>query len=316
MSDWRNDNERKLAPLNYQTEVFRKGVRYERPPLTFDTTLWAQKAKEILSRDAFNYVNGNAGTDQSEANNTTAFRRRAFLPKRLTGQDKFPDLSVELFGKTYAFSIGLCPVGVQRLFHVDGELASAKAAAEENIPYIFSSASATSIEDVAKINGSDNRWFQLYWPDQRHQEITASLLSRAQNHGYDVLVVNVDTFIMGWRPRDQDEGYNLFLKPDHVGLEIGLTDPVFRHIFKEQFGKEVDEDLERSSPLWSQIVSPGYPHKWEDLATLRAQWRGPIVVKGIQTVEDTESCVNAGMDGVYVSDHGGRYYSVLFRLYI
>ena len=197
MSGSRDDNERKLAPLNYQTEVYKKGLRYERPCLTFDTTLWERKAKEILPRDPFNYVNGNAGTGQSDANNTTPFRKWAFLPKRLTRQDKFPDLSVELFGKTYDYPIALCPVGVQRIFHVDGELATAKAAADENIPYIFSSASATSIEDVAKINGSGNRWFQLYWPDQRHQEITTSLLSRAQNQGYEVLLVKVDTFIMG-----------------------------------------------------------------------------------------------------------------------
>ena len=99
-------------------------------------------------------------------------------------------------------------------------------------------------------------------------------------------------------------------------MEIGLTDPVFRRIFQEQFGKEVDEDLELSSATWSKIFVPGYPHKWEDLATLRTQWRGPIVVKGIQTVEDAEACVHAGMDGVYVSSHGGRYHSVLIRLCI
>lgn len=240
MANDRAEFSKEPAPFEYQNEVYQKGLRYERTSISFDTTSWETKAKEVLSRDAFNYVNGNAGNGQSDANNTHAFRRWAFLPNRLTGQDKFPDLGVELFGKRYMYPIALCPVGVQRIFHPEGELASSAAANAERIPYIFSSASATSIEDVAKANSTGPRWFQLYWPDQRHQEVTASLLSRAWNNGYDVLVVNVDTFIMGWRPCDQDDGYSPFLRPDHVGVEIGLTDPVFRSMFKQQIGKEVE----------------------------------------------------------------------------
>jgi lactate 2-monooxygenase len=311
MSKYSGPTADEAAPFDYQQEVYKKGLRYERPPISFDPDIWEKKFKEILPQNAYNYAHGNAGTGQSDVNNITAFRRWAFLPKRLTGQTKFPDLSVKLFGKTYPYPIALCPVGFQRIFHPGGEMATSAAANEERIPYIFSSASATSIEEVAKANGSGERWFKLYWPSQHHQDVTASLLSRAQNHGYDVLVVNVDSFIMGWRPCDQDDGYSSFLRPDHVGVEIGLTDPVYREMFKRQFGKEVEEDLALASATWSKIFIPGYPHKWEDLATLREQWRGPMVVKGIQTDEDAEACVKAGMDGVYVSNHGGRYASFI-----
>ncbi|QIW97890.1 hypothetical protein AMS68_003408 [Peltaster fructicola] len=293
-------------PLDYQTEVFKKGLKYERPPITFDTTKWETQAKEILSKDSWNYVGGNAGAGQAEENNRAALRRWGILPKRLTGQQKLPDLSTKLFGKTYEFPIALCPVGVQRIFHVDGELASSSAAAEEHIPYIFSSASATSIEDVAKANGSGHRWFQLYWPANAHNDITHSLLHRAQENGYDVLVVNVDTFIVGWRPGDQDQGYSPFLRPDRVGVEMGLTDPVFQKQFKEKYGKEVDDDLGLAAGVWARIFVAGFPHAWEDLKDLRKHWKGPIVVKGIQTAEDAVACVEAGVDGVYVSNHGGR----------
>lgn len=297
----------KAFPLDYASEVYEKGLKYQRPPITFDTTQWEPRAKEILSKESWNYLGGNGGTGQADENNRIAFRRWAILPKRLTGQQVFPDLSVKLFGKTYQYPIALCPVGVQRIFHVDGEEASASAAAEEGIPYIFSSASATSIEDVAKANSDGQRWFQLYWPANVHNDITHSLLSRAQNNGYDVLVVNVDTFIMGWRPGDQDDGYSPFIRPDRVGVQMGLTDPIFREQFKKQYGKEVDEDLGLSAIAWTRVFNSGFPHAWEDLKDLRAHWKGPIVVKGIQTAEDAVACVEAGMDGVYVSNHGGRY---------
>ena len=294
------------TPFDYQVDVFQKGLQFQRPPITFDTTQWEPKAKKVMSENSRNYVSGNAGTGSSDENNRAAFRKWGFVPNRLTGAKEFPDLSVTLFGKKYPFPVAICPVGVQKIFHPDGEWATAAAANKEHVPYIFSSASATSIEDVAKANGDGPRWFQLYWPDMAHSEVTKSLLSRAQSHGYDVLAVNVDTFIMGWRPCDMDDGYSPFLRPDHVGTEMGFTDPVYRKIFKDKHGKEVEEDLATASAEWSQIFIPGKPHGWKDLQFLREHWKGPIVVKGIQSVADAEACIAAGMDGIYVSNHGGR----------
>ena len=294
------------TPFDYQTDVFQKGLQYQKPPITFDTTKWEPEAVKVMSQNSRNYVHGNAGTGQSGENNEAAFRKWAFIPNRLTGANKFPDLSVELFGKEYSYPIAICPVGVQKIFHPDGEWATAAAAAKEHVPYIFSSASATSIEDVAKANGSGPRWFQLYWPDNAHNDITASLLFRAQSSGYDVLAVNVDTFVMGWRPCDMDDGYSPFLRPDHVGVEMGFTDPLCRKQFKERHGFEIEDNIGLASAEWSQIFIPGKPHAWEDLQLLRKHWKGPIVVKGIQSVADAEACIAAGMDGIYVSNHGGR----------
>lgn len=161
-------------------------------------------------------------------------------------------------------------------------------------------------EDVTAANGSGQRWYQLYWPSNAHNEYTASMLKRAQDSGYDVLVVNVDTFIVGWRPTDLDHGYSPFLRADHVGVEIGLTDPVYRKNFKEKYGKEVEEDLGTAAAGWLKTFVPGYPHGWEDFAFLKQHWKGPIVVKGIQTVADAEKCVELGLDGIVVSNHGGR----------
>lgn len=184
-------------PVDYETETFLKGLQYERPPFTFDSTKWAAEAKSKLALGAWNYVNGSAGTGGSDDNNVAAFKRWNFFPRRLTGQQKFPDLSVKMFGETFPYPIGVGPVGVQKIFHPEGESATARAAAELDIPYTFSSAGATSIEDVAKASGTGKRWFQLYWPSNKYNDITQSLLERAQKSGYEVLVVNVDTYIVG-----------------------------------------------------------------------------------------------------------------------
>lgn len=150
-------------PFEYGVQTFQKGLQGQRPAITFDTTKWAAEAKAILPSTAWAYVNGSAGTGQADENNINEFRKWAFIPKRLTGQNKMPDLSVEIFGEKFAYPIGVDPVGVQRIFHPEGEIATAKVAREMDVLYTFSSASSTSIEDVATANGVGNRWFQLYW---------------------------------------------------------------------------------------------------------------------------------------------------------
>ena len=100
----------------------------------------------------------------------------------------------------------MAPVGVLRIFNPDGEIAAAAAAAKEQIPYIMSTASSTSIEDVAKANGNGERWFQLYWPPREKDDITVSILNRAQKAGFSALFVTLDTYVLGWRPSDMDNG--------------------------------------------------------------------------------------------------------------
>jgi isopentenyl diphosphate isomerase/L-lactate dehydrogenase-like FMN-dependent dehydrogenase len=106
--------------------------------------------------------------------------------------------------KEHPFPVAIAPVGVQRIFNPEGEMASARAAAKEDVPYIMSTASSTSIEGVAKANGDGVRWYQLYWPF--HDEVTLSILNRAKKAGFSALFVTLDTYILGWRPTDMDNG--------------------------------------------------------------------------------------------------------------
>lgn len=180
-----------------------------------------------MSADARGYVLGCAGTGETARKNREGFAKWSIVPRRMgihldeerEGEKKiFPDLGVEIFGRTLPCPIACAPIGVQRIMNPDGEVAAARAAAREGVPFIMSTASSTSIEDVAKASeagaeeagldkGVAERWFQLYWPAREHDDITASMLGRAKKAGFSVLVVTLDTYILGWRPSDMDNGY-------------------------------------------------------------------------------------------------------------
>ncbi|KAK3059970.1 hypothetical protein LTS18_009633 [Coniosporium uncinatum] len=214
------------------------------------------------------------------------------------------DVSVTLFGKTYDSPLLMAPIGVQSIFHTDAETGAAKAAAEIGIPYILSTASTRTIEAVAEASGEGSkRWFQLYWPQD--DDITVSLLQRARKAGYEVLVVTLDTWSLAWRPWDLDNAYLPFVHG--VGNTVGTSDPVFRRKFSERNGgMAVEDDVVRASSEWSADVFSGKAHTWEELKVLKENWDGPIVLKGIQHPEDAVKAWEAGMDGIVVSNHGGR----------
>ncbi|KAL4926217.1 lactate 2-monooxygenase [Aspergillus undulatus] len=295
----------KRMPLTYSTETFTAGLHGTKPPITFDPLAWESLAKQHLSADSFGYVWGSAGTRQTDDNNRGAFKKWGIVPSRLVKAD-FPSLKTTLFGDDYEYPIALAPVGVQTIFHRDGETAAAKVAGEEDITYILSTATSTSTEDVARANRDGPRWYQLYWPSNEHNDITASLLQRAKENGYKVLVVTLDTYMLGWRPSDLDNGYNPFLRNDSIGVEMGFSDPVFRKRFKEKHGAEIEEAVEKAAQEWAHTIFPGTSHGWEDLSFLREHWDGPIVLKGIQSVADAKRASEAGIDGIVVSNHGGR----------
>ncbi len=150
------------TPYDYQTDIYQKGLKYEKPSITFDNTKWEGLAEKTLSADAFGYVYGSAGARETSDNNLAAFKKWGLVPNRLVPAS-FPDLSVEILGQKYAYPIAIAPVGVQTIFHRDGECATARAAAHEHVPYILSTASSTSIEKVAEASGEGDRWYQLYW---------------------------------------------------------------------------------------------------------------------------------------------------------
>jgi len=243
------------------------------------------------------------------------------------------DLSVTLFGKTYASPLLVAPVGVQSILHGDAEMATARACKKAGVPMILSTAATRTIEEVADELGDGDRWYQLYWPRSEFEDVTASLLARAKKSGYRVLVVTLDTFTIGWRPVDLDTSYLPFLWGQ--GCQIGFSDPVFQKRFEEEMAKdtrstgeklrEVSDLLLRpgtpwgalkvlrnlrtmqKSQMWLSVMNSGTYRKWEDLKVLRELWgNDPIVLKGIQTIEDAQKAIDFGMDGIVVSNHGGR----------
>jgi isopentenyl diphosphate isomerase/L-lactate dehydrogenase-like FMN-dependent dehydrogenase len=191
----------------------------------------------------------------------------------------------------------LAPVGVQSIVHPEAELAVGRAAAAVGLPAILSTASSNSIEDVAAAMGSASRWYQLYWPKNR--ELAASFLARAAAAGYTALVVTLDTWMLGWRPRDLQSAYLPFLKGE--GVANYFSDPVFR----AALARPPEEDPAAAVGLWArQFSNPKVT--WSDLAWLREQTELPIVLKGILHEDDARRALDAGVDGLIVSNHGGR----------
>ncbi|CEP61065.1 uncharacterized protein LALA0_S02e05952g [Lachancea lanzarotensis] len=293
-------------PLQYMDAVYKHGLSSERPPFTFKSDDWETLAKEQMSNNSLGYVCGSASTGETYRKNRAAFQKWSLVPQRLVKTKDYPSLETQVLGANLPVPIAAAPIGVQKIFNPDGEIAVAAAAAQERVPYIYSSAAATSIEDVAKANGDGVRWFQLYWPSNENNNITKSLLKRAKENGFSALFVTLDTFKLGWRPSDLDNGYNPFLRPDSIGAALGFTDPAFRGQFKERHGKEVEEDVGSAAKEWARTIFPEFSHSWEDLKFLREHWDGPIVLKGIQAVGDAKKAAEYGMDGIVVSNHGGR----------
>ncbi|KAL5048109.1 hypothetical protein BDW71DRAFT_206050 [Aspergillus fruticulosus] len=316
--------------MTYASETFTAGLQDQTPRITFQPLEWESLAKERLPATSFGYAWGSAGTRETDDRNRAAFKKWAILPSRLVPSDSLPDLRTTLFGHTYKYPLALAPVGVQSIFHPQGETAAATAAARESVPYIVSTAGSTSLEDIAAsttaatcassrsvgIGGTTSEpkpeetplplWYQLYWPSNEHQEITTSLLTRAKKAGYKVLVVTLDTYMLGWRPSDLDNGYNPFIRKDHTGVQMGFSDPAFRTYFQNKYGESIDENIGRAAAEWAHIIFPGTSHSWEDIRHLQECWDGPIVLKGIQTVGDACKAVEMGVQGIVVSNHGGR----------
>jgi isopentenyl diphosphate isomerase/L-lactate dehydrogenase-like FMN-dependent dehydrogenase len=165
----------------------------------------------------------------------------------------------------------------------------------------MSTAATSTIEEVAAASNEGKRWYQLYWPQDN--DITLSLLKRAKASGFSVLVVTLDTWSLAWRPADLDNAYVPFLKG--VGCQVGFSDPVFREKFEKEAGCTIEEDIVGASRAWLGQVAASGPHTWEELTFLRKHWDGPIVLKGIQHVEDARKALEYGCNGIVVSNHGG-----------
>jgi isopentenyl diphosphate isomerase/L-lactate dehydrogenase-like FMN-dependent dehydrogenase len=315
--------------VQFQREIYSS---LRRPQFSTKPEEWEAAAKAAMPLPNFYYIQGSASTESTYGHNLSAFDRYRLRPWMLAQATK-RDMSTVLFGKKYKSPLLVAPIGVQEIAHQDGEEATARACAAAKVPMILSTAATRSIEQVAKANGeAGDRWFQLYWPKPQCEELTESLLKRAKANGYEVLVVTLDTFMIGWRPKDLDETYLPFVYGQ--GCQVGFSDPVFNKMYEKAQAEDTRSYGEKIAELWSVLrrpgsiygaakvianianmqkaqlfvsaISSGAYREWRDLHILRKLWDGPIVLKGIQTVEDAHRAIEHGIDGIVVSNHGGR----------
>jgi lactate 2-monooxygenase len=269
-------------------------IAQQPPEWPVDADDWERAAEEKLDPGPFGYVAGGAGGERTMRANLEAFERWRIRPRMLTG-NATRDLSVEVLGTRSPAPFLLAPLGVLSIVHPEGELAVARAAASSGVPLVLSSAATHSIEEVAETGCP--RWFQLYWVNDR--EICESFVRRAESAGYTAIVVTVDTLTLGWRPRDLRNAYLPFLQGEGCGQFF--SDPVFRSRLDQ---KPEDDVLAAAAMMLATF--PNLALTWDDLDWLRGQTTLPLLVKGVLTAEDGRRALDHGIDGVIVSNHGGR----------
>jgi lactate 2-monooxygenase len=281
---------------DYYREIYMRGLGGEMPAIPVSVAELEQKALEEMEPRAANYVGAGAGSEETIRANAEAFRRRRIVPRMLRDVAE-RDLSTTLLDTAMPAPLMLAPIGVQRVLHEDGELATARAAAALGVPMIASTASHFSLEEIAAAGGEAPRWFQLYWAND--PGLVRSFVGRAERAGYGAIVVTVDTFIPGWKPRDLQQAWLPFLE----GMGVGnyFQDPVFRAALEQT--PEQDQGAATGHFLGVQ-ANPSLT--WDDLASLREMTSLPILVKGIQHVDDARKAMRRGLDGIVVSNHGGR----------
>jgi lactate 2-monooxygenase len=283
---------------DYYREIYAKGMLAgERPTLPMAWAELEERAREALDERAIAYVFGGAGSEDTMRANREAFRRWRIVPKVLRKDLSARDLSTEVLGTRMPAPVLLAPIGVQTLLHTEGELASARAAAALGLPFITSTASATPLEEIADAIGDGPRWYQLYWPND--DELAASMVRRAEAAGYSAIVLTVDNYVPGWKPRDLQQAYLPFL--EGVGIAQYLSDPVF----KAGLEKAPEEDIGAAvGHFLGVFANPALT--WERLEWLRGTTSLPIVIKGILHPDDAAEARERGVDAIVVSNHGGR----------
>ncbi|MFG1636343.1 alpha-hydroxy-acid oxidizing protein [Pseudonocardia alni] len=312
-----------------QERIYREGVSGARPRVPTGPDELERRARRAMSRRADAYVTGGAGAETTMRANRAAFARREIVPRVLRDVGE-RDLTVELFGRTLPAPLLLAPIGALDLVRRGADLAVARGAAAAGVPMVISNQAGTPMEDIAAVGGPT--WFQLYWSTS--DELVDSFLRRAEASGCDAVVVTLDTTMLGWRPRDLDLGHLPFARG--IGIAQYTSDPVFRGLVEQTLAapsagappKVTPQavrtllEITRNAPgrFRDNLRSPvpraavetflrvySRPRlSWEDLATLRSRTRLPILLKGVLHPDDARRAADAGVDGVVVSNHGGR----------
>jgi lactate 2-monooxygenase len=296
---------------NYEHEIYVAGMLGGRKPARpVDWRELERDAYAMLSRGPRGYIQGGAGRGHTIRANREAFDEWRIVPRMLKDVSE-RSLERTVLGTKLPAPVLLAPIGVQTVAHPEGELASARAAAHVGLPLIASTAASHTIEQIANAGrvatdasqgdtegeSEHGFWYQLYWP--RDRELARSFITRAETAGYEAVVVTLDTWLLGWRPADLTDGFLPFLRGE--GNVNYLQDPVFRAALP----KPPEEDLPSAVAYWAwQFSNPAVT--WADLEFLRECTKLPIVLKGIQSVKDAQLAVEHGIEGIIVSNHGGR----------
>ncbi|WP_017612029.1 alpha-hydroxy-acid oxidizing protein [Nocardiopsis salina] len=280
---------------DYQLEIYLNGLSGVVPshPMTFSEL--ERRASETLPPWVWSYVAGGAGDEHTQDSNAAAFERWGIYPRMFVGASE-RDTSVDLCGVHLPSPLMMAPVGVVGLCSQDrhGDLATAEAAGRTGVPMIASTLSQDPMEEVAARFGDTPGFFQLYTPTDR--ELAASLVQRAEAAGYAGIVVTLDTWVTGWRPRDLATA-NFPQLRGHC-LANYTSDPVFQ----ERVGQGAAPDAVVAH--WAGIF--GNPLTWDDLPWLRSLTDLPLIVKGVCHPDDARRAADGGVDAIYVSNHGGR----------
>jgi len=323
--------QRVTSPVERQQSVYLGGLGGRKPKVSVDVAELERRAAEYMSEEAYAYIAGGAGREGTMARNLAAFDDWRIVPTMLRNvADR--DISVELFGLRLNSPFLLCPIGVLEMAHKDADLAVARAAAAEGVPYIFSNQASRSMEECSKAMDDAPRWFQLYW--SKSDELVSSFVARAEHCGCEAIVVTLDTTLLGWRTRDLDLAYLPFLRGK--GIAQYTSDPVFRKQLSEPLPEEASGGkpplslnvlgvLAQVLKSWPEGALQGLSSgqamaavqrfiatysrptlTWNDLSFLRERTELPILLKGILDPEDARKALDHGVDGLIVSNHGGR----------
>ncbi|GGC79764.1 lactate 2-monooxygenase [Chelatococcus reniformis] len=282
---------------DYQNEIYFAGLMGTVPKLPMSFRELEARAQQAMPPGILSYVAGGCGDEHTQDVNATAFRHWGIVPRMLVGAAK-RDLSIDLFGLKLPTPVFMSPVGVIGICAQDGhgDIAVAKAAAKTGVPMVASTLMEDPMEEVAKNFGDTPGFFQLYTPTDR--ELAASLVSRAEAAGFKGIVVTLDTWITGWRPRDLTTSN--FPQLRGYCLANYISDPRF----KELVGKPPEQDPRAAVMTFGRVF--GNPLTWADLPWLRSLTKLPLILKGICHPDDARRAIDGGVDAIYCSNHGGR----------
>ncbi|WP_245885833.1 alpha-hydroxy-acid oxidizing protein [Xylanimonas oleitrophica] len=311
-----------------QSAVYRAGVYGHRPVVPVTPARLEEAARRRMSTQGWAYVAGGAGTERTLAANAEAFARHRVVPRQMVDVGR-RSLTTTLLGRELPAPLLLAPVGALELAVRGGpgraEPPVAAAARDLGVPMIISSQASTPMEETARDLGHSPRWFQLYWSSD--DSVVASFVERAEAAGAEAIVVTLDTHVLGWRTRDLDLGYLPFARG--VGIAQYTSDPAFRRLVEARAAGPAStvDDVPDQRPTLAAVRSLLSMRRrgatrgdvetfldvfsrstltWDDLAWLRGRTDLPILVKGVQHPDDARRALDAGADGLVVSNHGGR----------